>query len=170
MVPWACWDRQDRGHRAVIHHLRESMTSPNTAVAFVYCDEERPEQTSLALLSSICSQLTAQSATLPAILEKLYWQMKANNQRPDIDNIMLAIMALCDAFEKIIICVDGLDECLGGIATGFRPKAAVDVAPGGPNLCHESNTWRLTRALRLQQRHRDRYEAERKVSVLAWAG
>jgi hypothetical protein len=103
------------GTSIVVNYLRRAASGPRSAVAFIYCNEDaQPEQTALALLSSLCAQLAAQRATqLPPLQLKLYQQMVAldADRRLDIDNVMLTAMALCDgAFDRVFVCVDALDE------------------------------------------------------------
>ena len=137
------------GTSIVVNYLRRAASGPRSAVAFIYCNEDaQPEQTALALLSSLCAQLAAQSATqLPPLQLKLYQQMVAldADRRLDIDNIMLIAMALCDG---------AFDRCLrvrrrarrggaGGRAGHPPPEAAVDVGPRRADLHHESDSWRF---------------------------
>jgi ankyrin repeat protein len=96
----------------VIDHLRKTLTSPKSALAYVYCDwDKRAELSAHVLLSSLCKQLAEQSEELPPHLVKHYRQMEPAGERLNIDELMLIIIALCISFEKVIICVEGLNEC-----------------------------------------------------------
>jgi ankyrin repeat protein len=95
----------------VIDYLSRNRLNSDTALAFVYCDKTRPDETALDLLSSICRQLASQKSELPLVLRKLYKQMTHEDERPGIDDTMLVILSLCDSFSSVFICVDALDEC-----------------------------------------------------------
>ena len=96
----------------VVDYLSRHHQGPSTSLAYIYCDSEVPaEKTALALLSSICRQLASQKPELPLQLRKLYKQMTKEEERPGLDDIMLLITALCDSFETVFVCVDGLTEC-----------------------------------------------------------
>ncbi|KAK5684750.1 hypothetical protein LTS10_002824 [Elasticomyces elasticus] len=98
----------------ILHHQ-----GPRVGLAYVYCDSEMPAgRTALVLLSSICRQLASQKPELPLQVRKLYKQMTEDEERPGVDDIMLLITSLCDSFETVFICVDGLTEC---DANGERP-------------------------------------------------
>ncbi|KAM6506797.1 hypothetical protein FALCPG4_018623 [Fusarium falciforme] len=91
---------------SVARHLLDT-AGPRDGVAAVYCSEKGP--TAHALLSSICAQLAAQVEQLPGLLTKLHAELPSE-QRPDIDAITLVMLALCDGFNRVFVCVDALDE------------------------------------------------------------
>lgn len=103
----------------VIDYLIQHHQGLSVGLAYVYCDSKVPaEKTALVLLSSICRQLASQKPELPLQVRKLYKQMTEDEERPGVDDVMLLITSLCDSFETVFICVDGLTEC---DANGERP-------------------------------------------------
>lgn len=101
----------------VIDHLvrRFRNAGSDTAVAYIYCDASNTELTAAALLASVCQQLAAQATAAgrktPALLAKLHARLGGNGQRPGIDEVMLVLLALCEGFGRVFLCVDALDEC-----------------------------------------------------------
>ncbi|KAK4443825.1 ankyrin repeat-containing domain protein [Podospora aff. communis PSN243] len=105
---------------AVVSHLRDNVAKVmrDTAIAFLYCgDIKEGELTAHTLLLCLCAQLVRQSTTMTPLLLKLHQEAgsQENGQQktvtPDIDNIMLVIMALVGNFRRVYICVDALEKC-----------------------------------------------------------
>ncbi len=104
----------------VVDHLVRCVTDQDTAVAYVYCGGHNSpaDITAVALLASVCGQLASQAAAagrpLPALLTKLHTErVSAGDEEilPGIDEIMLVLLALCEKFRRVFVCVDALDEC-----------------------------------------------------------
>ncbi|KAK0620819.1 ankyrin repeat-containing domain protein [Immersiella caudata] len=98
----------------VANHLSHNIAGPRDAVAwFFYNCQQKPVQTALDFLSSLCAQLAAQTVgQLPSLLQKLYGERGEVEERPlDIDEVMLVFMALCDSFETVYVCLDSVNEC-----------------------------------------------------------
>jgi ankyrin repeat protein len=101
----------------VVDHFRRTFTSPEFALAYIYCDDggfERSQYTALMLLSCMCRQLAEQSKELPPYLVKLYRQIAPNGEQLGIDEVTHLLVSLCGTFDKVVICID----TLGGLREG----------------------------------------------------
>ena len=95
----------------VVDHFLRTFTSPESALAYFYCDDEGFEQshyTALMLLSSLCRQLAERSNELPPYLVKLYRQRPPNGEQLGIDEVTHLLVLLCGTFDKICVCIDTL--------------------------------------------------------------
>ena len=91
----------------IIAHLERQISHPKEALAYVFSNYDK-KISGLDSLSSICKQLASQCPELPWQLVKLYTQMAPEGKRPDIDEIMLLNVAMCDYFSQVFIIVDGI--------------------------------------------------------------
>ncbi len=81
---------------------------------FIYCDfDQRANQTSLALISSLTQQLLQQhhgDLLTPEILS-LYKAHHANNTRPTLVEMTKNLKILTSQLSQVNIVIDALDEC-----------------------------------------------------------
>jgi len=102
----------------VVNKLMQEIANKDTAVAYVYCGGPKAaELTAVTVLGAVCQQLASQTTAagrpLPALLTKLHAELGASGDEAQlgIDELMLVLLALCEPFDRMFLCVDALDEC-----------------------------------------------------------
>jgi ankyrin repeat protein len=93
----------------IIDYVEKNIEHPNEALAYVYVDW-RAKTTAIDVLLSICQQLASQCLELPWQLIKLHSQLRVDERHPDIDEVMLLNVAMCDAFSRTFIVIDAVEE------------------------------------------------------------
>ena len=96
----------------IIDRLRDDHTGQNTAVAFVYFDyRDQKSQSPEDVVASLLRQVASQSALLPISLSELYSKLKKQNRKPQIQDLELTLLHVCQDFDQVFIAIDALDEC-----------------------------------------------------------
>jgi hypothetical protein len=102
----------------VIDHLSSQfsgitdLSSHRTAIAFLYCNYRKHEtQKAINLLSSILKQLCASRSKLPESVRALCEQHSRLGTRPSMDEISKSLHSVVQAYSRVIIVIDALDEC-----------------------------------------------------------
>lgn len=81
-------------------------------IAYVFCNFKRTaEQTVEGLLSSLLKQLSERKPSLPKEVEFLYNTHKTKRTRPSIHELSENLQSVIDAYSKVYLVIDALDEC-----------------------------------------------------------
>ena len=92
------------------------LSSEETAVAFFYCDfQNELTQTSVNILSSLAAQLALQHPEAFEALEQYYEQLHpagSLEQTMTSDDILATLKTMCKIYSKVMIIIDGIDECV----------------------------------------------------------
>ncbi|KAH7159645.1 hypothetical protein B0J13DRAFT_592248 [Dactylonectria estremocensis] len=81
-------------------------------IAYLYCNFRRQhEQQAEDLLASLLKQLVKGHNCLPQNVQELYDRHKADQTRPDFDEISSALKSVISIHSRVFIIVDALDEC-----------------------------------------------------------
>jgi hypothetical protein len=93
----------------ITEHPEREVTRPGEALAYIFTTYGVVFSV-LDILLSICKQLAAQCSQLPWQLVKMYSQMAQAGSHPDIDELMLLTVSMCDSFSRVFILIDDLSE------------------------------------------------------------
>ena len=93
----------------ITEHLEREVTRPGEALAYIFTTYGVVFSV-LDIILSICKQLAAQCSQLPWQLVKMYSQMAQAGSHPDIDELMLLIVSMCDSLSRVFILIDDLSE------------------------------------------------------------
>jgi Cdc6-like AAA superfamily ATPase len=82
------------------------------AVAYAYCSYKRQhEQTLVNLLATLLRQLLQEQPNLPTAFQSLYQRHFHKNTRPSVEELRILLHSVTEAYSKVSIVVDALDEC-----------------------------------------------------------
>ena len=116
----------------------------NMAVAFFFCDYKNLETQKLGnILSSLALQIGLQKVEAFEKLQNYYGQLHPLSglpRQPETTQLVDIIGSMSRLFEKVVVIVDALDECIddtrevvGGIAKVARAAANISIALFGRN-------------------------------------
>jgi hypothetical protein len=94
----------------------------NYGVAYFYFSVDRASEESLHhVLSSLATQLTAQTKSLVEDVERLYIESQGGKTTPTSDQLKTAIFSIVKAntFSHIFLIFDAFDECKEGLRSSF---------------------------------------------------
>ncbi|KAI9757033.1 MAG: hypothetical protein M4579_003602 [Chaenotheca gracillima] len=92
----------------VVDYLQSTIQSEESAVLYVFCSyQNRDEQSSKNMLSSLLRQAIQQSRNVPNNIEKLY----GNGRQPSHEDIFDGLCSTVSSRYRVSIIVDALDEC-----------------------------------------------------------
>ncbi|CAD6591949.1 MAG: hypothetical protein ASARMPREDX12_005515 [Alectoria sarmentosa] len=96
----------------VIDRLRDDHVGQKVAIAFIYFDYRDSESQSLEnVVASLLRQVTSQKSILPIPLVELYTKLREQNRKPQIQDLELTLLHVCQDFDQVFIPIDALDEC-----------------------------------------------------------
>jgi Cdc6-like AAA superfamily ATPase len=96
----------------VNHHLLHTENAANVGVIYLFCNYKRQnEQTLTHFLGALTRQLLYIHGKLPAWIVDMYSQHTTRNPRPSEEELKKALLSLTQAFAKIYLVIDALDEC-----------------------------------------------------------
>lgn len=100
---------------AIREALQEAATVPETGVAFFFCDYKNKESWNvISILGAIAAQLARQNESAFLRLQRYHDEIKPTlglQQSPDADDLFEVIIDESEHFDRILLVVDGLDEC-----------------------------------------------------------
>ncbi|KAI1363097.1 hypothetical protein F5Y08DRAFT_340950 [Xylaria arbuscula] len=111
----------------------------DTAVAFFFCDYKDVESQKLCnILSSLALQIALQNTEAFVMLQKFYNQLHPRGglpRQPEAKQLTDTIASMSCLFDKVVVVVDALDECMddtrevvGGIAEIAKSAANTSIA------------------------------------------
>ncbi|KAJ3561470.1 hypothetical protein NPX13_g8934 [Xylaria arbuscula] len=111
----------------------------DTAVAFFFCDYKDVESQKLCnILSSLALQIALQNTEAFAMLQKFYNQLHPRGglpRQPEAKQLTDTIASMSRLFDKVVVVVDALDECMddtrevvAGIAEIAKAAANTSIA------------------------------------------
>jgi len=104
-------------------------------VAGLYCDYlDRKEQTTSNMLGAMLKQLVGKG-TIPEDIRKAFEGAKEHfgGVGPEVSELLQMLRAAIAQRQRVVICIDGLDESLGVHRTGLL-RALQAIVRGAPNL------------------------------------
>ena len=63
------------------------------------------------MVASLLRQVTSQKSILPIPLIELYTKLREQNRKPQIQDLELTLLHVCQDFDQVFIPIDALDEC-----------------------------------------------------------
>lgn len=119
--------------------LKISTVIPETATAYFFCtyrdnNTHEPEN----IMSSIVAQLARQNEAAFSIAQKYYQELTKDDHlagTPSINKLRTAIRDICGVFEKVLIIVDGLDECGSHVERTTRMLASLWNDKSAKTMC-----------------------------------
>lgn len=63
------------------------------------------------LVASLLRQVASQRSVLPTSLVELYTKLREQNRKPQIQDLELTLLHVCEDFDQVFISIDALDEC-----------------------------------------------------------
>ena len=107
----------------------------DTTIAGMYCDYlDRNEQTTSNILGAMLKQLVGKGA-IPEDIRKAFENAKEHfgGVGPEISELLQMLKAAITQRERVVICIDGLDESLGVHRTGLL-RALQAIVREAPNV------------------------------------
>ncbi|KAN0071119.1 hypothetical protein V8E54_010550 [Elaphomyces granulatus] len=97
----------------VVDYLKTSFPDGETGIAFLYCIYKRRDNQEVdGLLASLLGQLAAWQPIIPESVRKLYDKhLTGGKPRPSRDEIREGLHCIIQAYSRIFIVIDALDEC-----------------------------------------------------------
>ena len=96
----------------VIDRLRDEYVGQKVAISFVYFDyQDQRNQSPENVIASLLRQIASQNPVLPNPLLKLYMKFGEQDRRPQIQDLELTLLDVCQDFDQVFITIDALDEC-----------------------------------------------------------
>ncbi|KAF3008266.1 hypothetical protein E8E14_001935 [Neopestalotiopsis sp. 37M] len=121
---------------AIRETLQQAATGSKVGVAFFFCDYKNPETWDTTnILGAIATQLAWQNESAFAKLKGYHDKIKprlGTQLRPDPEDLHEVISEESEAFDKLFLVIDGLDEC--GDNAERVSKALLDLTQDVPNL------------------------------------
>ena len=82
------------------------------ALAFVYFDyRDQGSLSSESIVASLLRQVASQNPALPTSLVELYTKFRDQNRKPQIQDLELTLLHVCQEFNQVFVAIDALDEC-----------------------------------------------------------
>lgn len=121
---------------AIREALQHAATGSRVGIAFFFCDYKNPDTWDTTnILGAIATQLAWQNESAFAKLKDYYDKIKprlGTQLRPDPEDLHEVIIEESEAFERVLLVVDGLDEC--GDNAEKVSRALSDLIQEIPNL------------------------------------
>ena len=96
----------------VIDRLIALFSSETVAVAYHYFDfRDQQCQSAEAMLSSLLKQLATAKTELSYHVLELYRKFTRQQRRPKQEDLEEVIVPTCNAFDRVFLVIDALDEC-----------------------------------------------------------
>lgn len=96
----------------VIDRLRDDYDGQRVAISFIYFDyREQGGQSQENVVASLLRQIASHKSVLPVSLDELCTKFRDRNRKPQIQDLELALLHVCQDFDRVFIAIDALDEC-----------------------------------------------------------
>jgi hypothetical protein len=96
----------------VVEQLAQQFRDDDVATLGIYCDyKEYNEQSSTKYLASLLQQLISQRATIPDQIRSAYRLHSRKQTYPTLPEYLDMVAAQIQAFKRVFIVIDALDEC-----------------------------------------------------------
>ena len=96
----------------IIDHLeKDLMTDKSSALVYVYCSYQDSDHTPLNLIASVLRQLVHHHAAIPGHIEQMYETHLATSTRPTLEELLVELKLISQAFTDVYVIIDALDEC-----------------------------------------------------------
>ena len=83
----------------------------SSAIVYVYCSYQDPEHTALNLIASVLRQLVRHHAEIPERVQQMYRSHLATSTRPILEELLVELKLISQAFTDVYVVIDALDEC-----------------------------------------------------------
>ena len=96
--------------------MRDDYVGQRVAIGFVYFDyRDNGSQSLDNVVASLLRQIASQKSVLPKSLVELYSKFKDQDRKPQIQDLELTLLDVCQDFDQVFIAIDALDECDEGM-------------------------------------------------------
>ena len=96
----------------VVDHLIKNVCSDDVRIAYVYCDyKDQAMQTASNLIACLARQLIGRPQKLPQQLKSFHKEWEQQRRRPNVEELTVLLVTLCNERERTYVIVDALDEC-----------------------------------------------------------
>ena len=97
----------------IVNHLQTIFEGNDmVAIVFIYCNyKERAEQTLSNLVSSLLKQMAQHRRAMSDNIKSFYQCHRRESTRPTLHQITCALKSEIEAYSKVFVIVDALDEC-----------------------------------------------------------
>ncbi|KAL4872388.1 hypothetical protein BDV12DRAFT_210868 [Aspergillus spectabilis] len=96
-------------------------------IAYLYCNyRQQHEQGVEHLLMNVLRQLVEDSPSIPDIVQALYDRYKDRRVRPSLDEISKTLHSVAQAYSRVFLIIDALDECQA--SDGCRAKLLDEIS------------------------------------------
>ena len=96
----------------VIDRLRDGYDGQRVAISFIYFDyRDQGGQSQENVVASLLRQIASHKSVLPVSLDELCTKFRDRNRKPQIQDLELALLHVCQDFDQVFIAIDALDEC-----------------------------------------------------------
>ena len=87
------------------------MTNTSSALVYVYCSYQDPDHTPHNLIASVLRQLVRHYPVVPLRVEQTYKAHLATSTHPSLEELLVEIKLVSQAFTHVYLVIDALDEC-----------------------------------------------------------
>lgn len=92
--------------------MRDEYLGQKAAIGFVYfAYQDQRSQSPENVIASLLRQVASQHPVLPPSLLELYQKFRKQNRRPQVEDLELTLLEVCQNFDQTFIAIDALDEC-----------------------------------------------------------
>ncbi|KAL9076365.1 MAG: hypothetical protein Q9161_001081 [Pseudevernia consocians] len=97
---------------SIIDRLRYEYVGQKAAIGFVHFDyQDQRSQSPENVIARLLRQVASQHPVLPPSLLELYVKFGKQNPRPQVEDLELTLLDVCQNVDQIFIAIDALDEC-----------------------------------------------------------
>ena len=94
-----------------IDHIRESINTNDTGLAYIYCDYGKQlDYTSVNLFASLAKQLVSDTNLVPEDVQNCYEDHREKGTRPDLNEICQIFHKIVSSFSQVYLVLDALDK------------------------------------------------------------
>lgn len=116
------------------------VTDPSSALVYVYCSYQDPDHTPLNLIASVLRQLVRHHTEIPQRIEQIYKTHLATSTRPNLEELLVELKLVSQAFTDVYVVIDALDECSEVIGNKSSFLQAIQALEGHVSMIVTSRT------------------------------